>query len=437
MKSRFLRRHLKKELTLFDAVVYGIGITIGAGIYALVGKGAGLAGNALWLSFVMGGVVALFSGFSYAELSSAFSKDAAEYHFARHATRNRMFSFVIGWLTIFAGIAALATVSVGFAGYFRSLTGMPEIPVAVALLVFCMAVNLLGLKFSTKLVIITSIIQVLGLLIVIALGMVYAGKFGMADIFDFSAGINGIVSASALMFFAYIGFEGIANMSEEIASPKRVVPRALVISIVGSTIIYVLIAIASVSMVDYRALAASDAPLAFAVSTASEKLGYDLPTGAMLSIIALFSTASTVLIGCIMTSRILYGMRDDHSFPESLGYVHPGNNVPYMSVLVTSIFAILLAVMGDITLLANLTNFSVFAAFFSVNFSLIILRTDPSFAPKFRAPMSIGNIPVPAVIGAISCAILLSKSGSTAITYGSIIMLAGIIFFMSQNGNAE
>ncbi len=434
MKSRFLRAHLKKELTLFDAVVYGIGIIIGAGIYALVGKGAGLAGNALWLSFVIGGIVALCSGFSYAELSSAFSKDAAEYHFARRATRNRMFSFVIGWLTIFAGIAAIATVSIGFAGYFRSLTGMPEIPVAVALLIACMIINLLGLKFSTKLVILTSIIQVLGLLIVIALGIIYAGKFGMADIFDFSAGFNGIVSASSLVFFAYIGFEGIANMSEEINNPKKVVPKALVISILGATIIYVLIAIASVSMADYRALAASDAPLALAVSTASEKLGYVFQTGSLLSIIALFATSSTVLIGCIMTSRILYGMRDDHSFPESLGYIHPKNNVPYVSVLVISIIAIVLAVMGNITLLASLTNFSIFAAFFSVNFSLLLLRGDPSFQPKFRSPLSLGNISIPAIVGAISCAILLSKSGSTAITYGSLIMLAGILFFMSQNG---
>ncbi len=437
MRSRFLRQHLKKELTLFDAVVYGIGIIIGAGIYALIGKGAGLAGNALWLSFVIGGTVALFSGFSYAELSSAFSKNAAEYHFMRHATRNRMFSFVIGWLTIFAGIAAMATVSLGFAGYFKSLAGFPEIPVAVALLVFCMAVNLLGLKFSTKLVITTSIIQVIGLLIVIALGLLYAGKFGMADIFDFSAGIDGIVSASALMFFAYIGFEGIANMSEEISNSKHVVPRAMLISILGATAIYVLISIVSVSMVDYRALSLSDAPLALAASTASEKLGYAMPTGALLSVIALFATLSTVLVGSIITSRILYGMREDHSFPESLGYVHPKNNVPYISVLATSIFAIFLAVMGNITLLANLTNFAIFAAFFSVNFSLIILRMDPFFKPKFRAPLSIGKISVSAVIGAISCAVLLSKSGSTAITYGSLIMLAGIVFFMSQNESAQ
>ncbi|MCG2724318.1 MAG: amino acid permease [Nanoarchaeota archaeon] len=435
MRSRFIRQHLKKELTLFDAVVYGIGIIIGAGIYALIGKGAGLAGNALWLSFVIGGFVALFSGFSYAELSSAFSKDAAEYNFTKHATRNRMFSFVIGWLTIFAGIAAMATVSTGFAGYFHSLTGLPEIPVAVGLLFFCMVVNLLGLKFSTRLVVLTSIVQVIGLMFVISLGMTYIGKFGMADIFDFSKGIEGIVAASSLMFFAYIGFEGIANMSEEIRNSKKVVPKALIISIIGATVIYILIAIVSVSMADYGALAVSEAPLALAVSTASVKLGYAMPTGFLLSIIALFATASTVLIGSIMTSRILYGMREDHSFPESLGYIHPKNNVPYMSVLVTSIFAIVLAAVGNIMLLANLTNFAIFAAFFSVNFSLIILRTDASFKPKFRAPLSIGNISISAVVGAISCAILLSKSGNTAITYGSLIMLAGIIYFMSQNEN--
>lgn len=428
---------MKKELTLFDAVVYGIGIIIGAGIYALVGKGAGLAGNALWLSFVIGGIVAVFSGFSYAELSSAFSKDAAEYHFARNATRNRMFSFVIGWLTIFAGIAAMATVSIGFAGYFNNLTGMPLVPVAVGLLLLCTIVNLLGLNFSTRLIILTSVIQVLGLLFVIVMGLLYMGKFGAANLFDFSSGIDGIASASSLMFFAYIGFEGIANMSEEVRNPKKVVPRALLISILGATIIYVLIAITSVSMVDYRALSLSEAPLSLAVSSASMRLGFTMPVGTILSVIALFATASTVLVGSIITSRILYGMRDEHSFPESLGYIHPKNNVPYVSILVTSIFSIVLAVVGDITLLANLTNFAVFAAFFSVNFSLIILRSESSFAPRFRAPISLGKIPMLAVFGAVSCAILLTKSGPTAITYGSLIMLAGILFFMSQNEIAE
>ncbi len=450
MKSRFIRRaiaeemknrnaaplrqHLKKELTLFDAVVYGMGIIIGAGIYALVGKGAGLAGNALWLSFVIGGIVALFSGFSYAELSSAFSKDAAEYHFARYATRNRMFSFVIGWLTIFAGIAAMATVSIGFAGYFKDLSGMPIVPVATGLLLLCTAVNLLGLKFSTRLVVLTSVIQVLGLLFVIALGVLYMGKFGAANLFDFSAGFGGIASASALMFFAYIGFEGIANMSEEIRNAKKAVPKALIISIVGATIMYVLIAIVSVSIVDCRTLSLSDAPLSLAVSTASNKLGFSMPSGIILSIIALFATASTVLVGSIITSRILYGMRDEHSFPESLGYVHQKNNVPYVSILATSVFAIFLAAVGNIRLLANLTNFAIFAAFFSVNFSLLILRFDPGFRPKFRAPCSIGRISVLAVIGAASCAILLAESGPAAITYGSLIMLAGIVFFMSRNG---
>lgn len=435
MKSRFLRAHLKKELTLFDAVIYGIGVIIGAGIYALIGKGAGLAGNALWLSFVIGAIVSLFTGFSYAELSSAFSKDAAEYHFTRYATKNRMFSFVIGWLTIFAGIAAMATVSIGFAGYFSELTGMGVIPVAISLIVFCAIVNLLGLKFSTRIITIASILQVLGLLFIIALGASYVGKFGAAAFFDFSFGAEGILSAASLMFFAYIGFEGISNMSEEINHSKSVVPKALILSIVITAIIYILIAAVSVSIVDYRVLSLSDAPLALVAETASSGLGMSIPSGTILSIIALFATSSTVLVVSLITSRILYGMRDDHSFPKYVYYVSPKNNVPYISVLITSVLAIILAAGGNIALLASISNFSVFAAFFSVNASLLILRFGKNFKPKFRAPLSIGKFPVLAFIGALSCVLLLVKSGNEAITYGSVVIVAGVFFFMSRNGD--
>lgn len=437
MKSKFLRHHLKKELTLFDAVVYGVGVIIGAGIYALIGKGAGIAGNALWLSFVIGGIVSLFSGFSYAELSSAFSKDAAEYHFARYATRNRMFSFVIGWLTIFAGIGAMATVSFGFAGYLNNLAGAPIIASAVFLILLCAVANLVGLKFSTRFVIVVSLLEVLGLLFVIALGMSYIDSFGAANIFDFSLGIDGIVSAAALMFFAYIGFEGISNMSEEINNAKKVVPKALILSIIITTVIYMLISVVSVSIADYRTLSSSDAPLALVAETASSGLGITLPSSAILSIIALLATSSTVLVGNLITSRILYGMHDDETLPEHLGYIHPANNVPYISIIVVSAAALALVALGNITLLANLTNFAVFAAFFSVNFSLIVMRFDSSFKPKFRSPLSVGRVPVPAVVGAISCAILLTKSGASVITYGSLIMLAGILFFMARNGEGN
>lgn len=433
MKSRFLRQHLKKELTLFDAVVYGVGIIIGAGIYALIGKGAGMAGNSLWMSFVIGGIVAVFSGFSYAELSSAFSKDAAEYHFTRYATKNRMFSFVIGWLTIFAGIAAMATVSIGFAGYFNNMTGFPVIPAAILLILLCAIANLSGLKFSTRFVIIVSTLEVLGLLFIIALGGYYIRSFGMADIFDFSFGISGIVSAASLMFFAYIGFEGVSNMSEEINHAKSVVPKALLLSIAITTILYVMISIISVSVVGYGALASSEAPIALVAKTISQGLDMEIPSEIIISIIALLSTASTVLIGNIITSRIIYGMNDDETLPQHLRYVHPLNNVPYVSIAVASVFAIILAAVGNITLLANLTNFAVFAAFFSVNFSLVIMRFDNSFRPKFRAPLSIGKISIPAVLGAIFCALLLMQSGQTVLAYGSILILAGILFFMSRN----
>jgi len=201
MKARHVQPHLKKELTLFDSIVYGVGLIIGAGIYALIGKGAGLAGNSLWASFAIGGAVALFSGLSYAELSSAFSKDAVEYNYVKHATKNRMAAFIIGWLTVFSGIAATATVAVGFGGYLKELFGVPVTLSALLVIALSVIIGYFGLKISTKLIFILTLAEVSGLIFIIWLGAQHVSRFGHVDYFDFSGGFEGIFSASLLVFF--------------------------------------------------------------------------------------------------------------------------------------------------------------------------------------------------------------------------------------------
>ena len=433
MKARHFHPHLKRELTLFDAVVYGVGLIIGAGIYALIGKGAGLAGNSLWLSFVIGGAVALFTGLSYAELSSAFSKDAVEYNYVKHATKNRMAAFVIGLLTVFSGTAATATVAVGFAGYLKDLLGVPLIVASTFVIALSAAIVFFGVRMSTRMVFILASLEILGLLIILWMGGAHIMEFGPVDYFDFSGGFEGIFAATALVFFAFLGFEGIANMSEEVKNSKKTVPIAMIIAIIITTVFYILIAVSAVSIVDYRALSESGAPMTLVAETSARELGLNFPAGIIISVIALFSTASTVMINTMVISRILYGLRFERSLPPNIGAIHPKTNVPHISIIAVSAAAIVLAAFGNISMLAGMADFAVFLTFFCVNVALIILRADRSFKPRFRLPLSIGKVPITAVFGALWCAFMLSTFEPEPIKYGSLLILAEILLFMHGN----
>lgn len=430
MKAKHVHPRLKREIGFFDAVVYGVGLIIGAGIYALIGKGAGLAGNSLWLSFAIGGAVALFSGLSYAEISSAFSRDAVEYNCMRHATKNRMAAFVVGWLTVIGGVAATATVAVGFGGYFKELFGAPAVLSAIALIILCAATDFLGIRMSTKMVFLFAAVEILGLLFIMGLGAAHISRFGPVDYLDFPAGLGGVFSAAILVFFAYLGFEGIANMSEEVRNSRKTVPLAMILSIIITTVIYILIAVSAVSIADYRSLSASDAPMSLIAESAAKDFGISFPAGAIMSAIALFSTASTVMINVVVVSRILYGLRFEPAFPSAIGAIHPRTNVPHVSIFIVAGAASVLSTWGNISLLANLSTFAVFLTFLAVNVSLILLRFDASFKPRFRLPLSVKNVPVTAVIGAAWCIIMLLQFGPATITYGSLLVLAGILFFM-------
>jgi len=174
----------------------GIGIILGAGIYALIGEAAGLAGNAVWISFAISALVALLTGMSYAELSSMFPKASAEYEYTAQAFSRRL-GFVIGWMIIFSGVIGAATVALGFAGYFRSLMGAPLVPSALFLLISLCAIALAGIKQSAQVAVILTIIEASGLVFVIILGIPHLGS---VNYLEMPFGVSGIFQASALIF---------------------------------------------------------------------------------------------------------------------------------------------------------------------------------------------------------------------------------------------
>jgi APA family basic amino acid/polyamine antiporter len=384
---------LKRGLGLFEVTIYGIGIILGAGIYALIGKAAGVAGNALWFAFLIGAIIASLTGLSYAELGTMYPKAAAEYVYAKRAFKNKLLPFLVGWLIIFIEIVAGATVALGFGGYFYVLTGINPIFAAIGLILILSFMNFFGIKQSAKANIVFTIIEIAGLLIIIFL----AGNFyGSVNYLEMSPlGFGGIFAAAILVFFAYIGFEDVVNVAEETKKPRKVIPKAIVISIIITTIIYILLAMAAVSIVPYEQLGVSNAPLAD-VSEAA------WPGSSMLlSIIALFATANTVLIILIVSSRMLYGMSKYGPFPKPLSKIHESRKTPWISIIIIGIVSMSFVLIGDIKLIAEITTFGSFLIFLSVNVALIWLRYKrPLKRRPFKSPINIGKFPVLAGLGA-------------------------------------
>ncbi|GAG30243.1 unnamed protein product, partial [marine sediment metagenome] len=237
----------------------------------------------------------------------------------------------------------------------------------------------------------------------------------------------------ALIFFAYIGFEDIANIAEEVKEPARNLPRAIIYSIIITTILYCLTAISVVSILPYEDLATSPAPLS---DVASKMLG---PIGGILmSFIALFATANTVLIMMIVTSRMMYGMARDKALPEGLSKVSPKFRTPALAVLVTMILTIIPLFLGDISIVANATVFGVLITFFLVNLSLIVLRKKkPELDRPFKQKPNIGWLPIVALLGCIVCLGLLFTFNLLIIIVQIVIILCGLVVFYAMKSKIE
>jgi len=392
---------LKRTLGLTEATFYGIGIILGAGIYAIIGEGAKVAQGSLWISFVIAAIIGSFTGLSYAEMSGRFSKEAAEYNYTKKAFNRNYLSFIIAWIMIIAGVFSVSAVSLGFAGYFTNLFGGAPILVAIVLIVLLSLLNWFGIKESARFNMLSTLIEMGGLVLVVLIGifLVSSNGFG-SDLLTLPAtGLAGIMTAVGLIFFAYIGFEDVANMSEEVKNPQKTVPKALIISIALTTILYILVSVFAISSVGWETLANSKAPL---TTIADKGLG---PSGIfIMSLIALFATANTALIIMIVISRILYGVSCQKDLPKMFSRI--GNRgTPYISVFTVAIVCILALFLGGLKIVASLTDIGIFIVYLFVNLSLIKLR----FSKKdrysgFRTPLNIGKFPVLAFLGVLTSA---------------------------------
>lgn len=419
---------LRRHLGLFQTTMYGVGLILGAGIYALIGDAAGQAGNSLWLSFVLAAVAAVFTGLSYAELASMYPKAAAEYSFVKKAFGNNFVAFIVGWMTLFVAIISASAIAVGFGGYFSDMFGGPILLSAILVIAALSFVNFFGIRESSSVNIIFTVIEAAGLALIVWIGFALFGDAEM-DYFEMPHGFSGIFSAFAIVFFAYIGFENIANIAEEVRNPKKVLPRAIILAISITAIVYILVSVSATRVLTWQELDASIAPLA---DVAERALG---PQAQMiLSFIALFATTNTVLIMLISGSRILYGIASDRALPSIFGRIHQKKNTPWVATVTIGALAVAFTFAGNIATIVNISVFAIIMVFIMVNFTLIWMRIKhPDVERAFKVPFSVKKFPILPALGIVTPIIGIIHLDWYVISMGLGVMAAGAIFYFAYN----
>jgi amino acid transporter len=364
---------LRRSLTLPYAVLYGMGVTIGAGIYVLIGAAAARAGMQAPLAFVAAAVLMGFTAASFAELGARMPVAAGEAAYVLEAFKSYRWAAAVGLLVIAIATVAAAAISVGSAGYITVFVSLPQ-PVIIASVVLSMGlVAAWGIKESVTLAGIMTLIEVGGLAVLVAAGA-FSGPELIARLPEMvptaasPVAVLGLVSATLLAVFAFLGFEALVNVSEELHEPHRTLPRAIFLTLALTTLLYVLVAWVTLVAVPPAELAASPAPLA---------LAFERLTGASprtMSAIAVVATLNGIVVQIILASRVLYGLARQGALPRAFQEISPVTRTPLLATAWTVALALLLALLLPLEGLADLTARLTLVLFATVNLALIRIK---------------------------------------------------------------
>ncbi|TDC95756.1 APC family permease [Saccharopolyspora aridisoli] len=429
-----LKKVMGPKLLLF----FVVGDILGTTIYSLTGKVAGKVGGALWVPFLVAFVVAFLTAFSYLELVGKYPRAGGAPLYVHKAFGIHFVTFLIAFAVMCSGITSASSAAQAFSGdYLTGIFGDGVEPyswmVALGFLLLLAAINFRGVGESVKMNVVLTCVELSGLAIVIVFGLIAIfGGSHSADIapdpsrltqFDSDTSpLLAVTSATALAFFAMVGFEDSVNMAEETKEPSKNFPRALLLGMVITATIYLVIAVITSTLVPTAELAESDGPLLLVVKAAAPWF-----PPILFSLIALFAVTNTALINMLMASRLVYGMANEGVVPSVFGKVHKGRRTPWVSILFTSIIAVILVNSLEISDLGSTTSLLLLVVFAVVNIAVLVLRKDEVEHDHFKAPTWVP------VLGALTCAFFASPlSGRPATEYiiAGILLGIGAIFWL-------
>ena len=402
-------KDLRRVLGFWDSVAIGIAAMIGAGIFVVSGIGTRIAGSAVIIAFIVAGVVALFNALSSSELAAAIPREGGTYEYARRLLSPKI-GFITGWFFVSSKMLESATIALAFGAYVSLVLNFdPRIFGVVAVLVLTL-VNVAGVRASTDASKVMAVIKVgvLAAFAVFGLGAVKAANF-----VPFApSGLQGVLTAAAVVFFAYTGYARIATLGEEIKEPRKTIPKAILVSLVITIIVYVSVVTVGIGLVGVQKFGNSNSPIA----TAASVLG-----GSVWVALVIFgagvATLSVLLSDLFSSSRTVFAMARNSDFPKVLSDMRDLN--PVNSVIVTSAIVLALVLTGSLVQVATLTSLTILIYYAVTNISALKLQPEKRLYPKM--------IPI---AGLISCLGLLVFLPLQQWIWTSLLLASGIVYMI-------
>jgi APA family basic amino acid/polyamine antiporter len=414
---------LKKVLGPFDLILMGIGAVIGTGIFVLTGTGAVTAGPALTLSFVIAGVCCGLAALCYAEFASTVPVAGSIYTYS-YVTMGELVAWIIGWDLLLEYGLATSAVAVGWSGYFQSLMAsfglvlpealraapgaVPGLHTWVNLPAFCIMMVLtamlsLGVRKSAR---VNNIMVVIKLGVVLLFILVGARHVQPANWQPFMPhGAGGTLSAAALMFFAFIGFDSVTSAAEEVKRPERDLPIGLIGTLAICTVMYIIVTAIMTGIVPYAKFLGIDHPVSLALQYAHETW-----FAAFVDLGAILGMTTVILVMAYGQTRILFAMSRDGLLPPRLSRIHPRFGTPFFATWIVGIIFGLLGAVVPLGVLGELVNIGTLAAFCLVSVAVIVLRKKrPELHRAFRCP----GVPVVPLLAIAFCAVLMAFLSKT------------------------
>jgi len=420
---------LRRAISGRMLIVFIIGDILGAGIYALVGKVAGLVGGPVWLPIAIGFSVAALTAASYAELVGKYPRAAGAALYTHRAFGIHFVTFIVAFAVMCSGITSASTASRAFAAnlshaFSLNMTTIGITMVGLGFLALCALVNFRGVGESVKANVVLTCVELTGLLIVIFIGLwaIGTGKGDVSRVLQFRTGVDGsfvwpVIAATTLAFFAMVGFEDSVNMAEETKDPVNLFPKILLAGLFITGTIYVLVSISGITLVPPEQLGEGETPLLKVVQAGAPNFPLEI-----FGFITMFAVANSALINMLMASRLVYGMSRERVLPAVLGKVHAARRTPYIAIGFTTLLAFgLITFVGEVPALGGTTALLLLCVFTVVNVAVLMLRKDGVGHKHFRTPTFLP------VLGALSCAFLAGPwTGRDPVQYKIAGVLLGI-----------
>jgi APA family basic amino acid/polyamine antiporter len=407
---------LRRSLGPWNLTALGIGSIIGTGIFVLTGTAASQnAGPALVLSMIISAIGCAFSGLCYAEFSAMVPVAGSAYTYA-YATIGEFVAWIIGWDLILEYALSVATVAVGWSGYFVSLArdvgivippylaapppeGLFNLPATIIVLVVA-GLLVIGIKQSADTNTLLVAIKAVVLVVFVVAGASYVKRENLTPFIPPNLGPfgqfgwSGVLRGAGVMFFAYIGFDAVSTAAQEARNPSRDMPIGILGSLAICTVLYMFVAVVLIGIVPYQRLNVAD-PLAVGIDATG--ITWLSP---VIKVAALFGLFSTMLVQLLGQTRVFYSMSRDGLLPRIFAVVHPRFRTPHLSTILTGTIIALMAGLTPIAVLSQLVSIGTLLAFVLVSFGVIILRrTAPDIPRPFRTPW----VPAVPILGAVFC----------------------------------